>query len=112
MDKNDFNILVISHTSFSSTDSMGSTLASYFSSINDEHIYQFFIKEMVPDVFPKAKYYKQTDNDALRHSLFPWKRKYQGREIKCSNTNFTTAIKNEELGGKNILKRYRNLQQE
>ena len=61
MEKKDFKVLIISHTSFSTTDSMGSTLLSYFNSFKQSIINQFYIKEMTPNVFSDANYFRQTD---------------------------------------------------
>lgn len=109
MNKKDSNILVISHTSFSSTDSMGSTLASYFNNIEQTNIYQFYIKQMNPNVYKNAHYYRQTDREALKHCFMPWSKKYQGKQIYADDESTSSTIKDYDFSGKDLKKRYKNM---
>lgn len=74
-------ILVISHTCFSSSDSMGSTLASYFGGYNPDAVAQLYIKEMIPDMDVCNHYFMLTDNDVLGKVLRPW-RESVGKEVQ------------------------------
>ena len=65
-------ILVLSHTSFTKADSMGSTLASYFSAYPPENIAQFFIKDMIPDIPVCKNYYRVTDKELLKKLINPF----------------------------------------
>ncbi len=64
-------ILIISHTAFTKADSMGSTLASYFTSYDPDCIAQFYIKEMTPDIPVCRRYYCVTDRELVRKLLRP-----------------------------------------
>lgn len=66
-------ILIISHTSFTKADSMGSTLASYFETYDPNCIAQFYIKKMMPDIPICKKYFCVTDNELLYKLLHPIK---------------------------------------
>ena len=46
-------VLVISHTSFTASNSMGSTLAAYLSQYDADSVAQLYIKDMMPDI-PEA----------------------------------------------------------
>lgn len=71
-EKNRPRILVISHTSFTKSDSMGGTLASYFSEYPAECLSQFYIKDMKPDIPVCRNYYCVTDRELLKKVLCPW----------------------------------------
>lgn len=68
-------VLVISHTSFTKENSMGSTLASYFSHYPTDKIAQFYIKEMKPNIPVCFSYFKITDSELLNKILHPFKTK-------------------------------------
>ena len=72
-------ILVISHTPFAASDSMGSTLASYFGTYNPDKIAQFFIKNKEPDMPVCKNYYRVTDDEILRKLKNPFSKKVGGR---------------------------------
>lgn len=85
MNKEYPTVLVLSHTSFTSSDSMGSTMASYFTTYQPENVFQFYIKEMTPDIPVCFHYYKITDNDLVKKIFRPFS--YQvGSELTISNT--------------------------
>lgn len=73
-------ILVISHTPFASSDSMGSTLASYFGTYDPDKIAQFYIKNKTPDMPVCKNYYRVTDDEILKKLLHPFSAK-TGRKI-------------------------------
>lgn len=75
MDTSFPRVLVISHTSFTKEDSMGSTLASYFSHYPTDKIAQFYIKEMKPNIPVCFSYYKTTDSQLVKKILHPFKTK-------------------------------------
>lgn len=65
-------ILVISHTPFAASDSMGSTLASYFSTYERDKIAQFYIKNKLPDMSVCENYYRVTDSEILKKLFHPF----------------------------------------
>ena len=71
-------ILVISHTPFAASDSMGSTLASYFGTYDPDKIAQFYIKNKLPDMPVCKNYYRVTDGEILRKLLHPFSKKPGG----------------------------------
>ncbi len=68
------SVLIISHTCFSDTDSMGSTLASYFSEYPIEKVAQFYIKDMQPNVPFCKNFFCVTDKDVLHGLIKPWRK--------------------------------------
>lgn len=62
-------VLIISHNSFSSTNNMGKTLASYFSGFPKECLAQLYFHEGVPQSNICNKYYSFSDKDALKSIL-------------------------------------------
>lgn len=66
-------MLVISHTSFTASDSMGSTLAAYLSEYGADNIAQFYIKEMKPDIPVCNRYFCTTDKELVQKILHPAK---------------------------------------
>lgn len=66
-------VLVISHTCFSSGNSMGSTLASYFLGYDPDCMAQFYIKEMIPDMDVCNHFFRITDKDVLGKLMKPWR---------------------------------------
>lgn len=68
-------VLVISHTSFTASDSMGSTMASYLSEYGADRVAQFYIKEMKPDIPVCNRYFCVTDNELVQKILHPIKTK-------------------------------------
>lgn len=66
-------VLVISHTSFTASDSMGGTLAAYFTQYDPDCVAQLYIKDMTPDIPVCKNYYCITDNDLVRKILHPLK---------------------------------------
>lgn len=95
-------VLVVSHTSFTKEDSMGSTLASYFSHYPTDKIAQFYIKEMKPNIPVCFSYYKITDSELFRKVLKPFKTKV-GTAITLSEEEMQkstdTTAKAESFGG-------------
>lgn len=85
-------VLVISHTSFTNEDSMGSTLASYFNQYPSEKIAQLFIKEMQPNIPVCFSYYKITDSELFGKILKPFKTKV-GSYISLTKTEMENAVK-------------------
>lgn len=85
-------ILVISHTSFTKANSMGSTLASYFTGYDPNCMAQFYIKEMTPDIPVCRRYFCTTDNEIVRKLLHPFTSTV-GKAIELNE-------KNEILEGK------------
>lgn len=83
-------VLVISHTCFSSNDSMGSTLASYFKGYDPDAVAQFYIKDMVPNMNVCNHYFMITDGDVLGKLLKPW-RGCIGKEVAKGSGKSTEA---------------------
>lgn len=81
MQENLPKILVISHTPFAASDSMGSTMASYLTTYNPDKIAQFYIKNMTPDIPVCNNYYRVTDSEILNKLLHPFSAKI-GRKIE------------------------------
>lgn len=96
-------ILVISHTCFSLNDSMGSTLASYFSTYDSSLIAQFYIKDMVPNSSVCDKYFRITDRELLLKFKKPFKTKV-GRVIK---KDFELKVSNYSASSDNLGKKNR-----
>ncbi len=65
-------ILIISHTPFCSSDSMGSTLGAYFMEYPADRVAQFFIKPKVPDMPVCENYYCVTDGEVLHKVTHPF----------------------------------------
>ncbi len=107
MQENLPKILVISHTPFAASDSMGSTLASYFGTYELDKIAQFYIKNKTPDMPVCKNYYRVTDSEILRKLLHPFScrigrkiellKEEQGKEIKPVK-DVTVSRKNRALG--------------
>jgi len=90
-------ILVISHTPFAASDSMGSTLASYFGTYDPDKMAQFFIKNKTPDMPVCKNYYRVTDDEILRKLKHPFSKKVGGK------VEFLTETKRqEEAKGKEV----------
>ena len=85
-----YRVLVISHTCFSSNNSMGSTLASYFQGYDPDAVAQFYIKDMIPNMDVCNHYFMITDNDVLEKLLKPW-RGCIGKEVKKDSGKFAEA---------------------
>ncbi len=84
-------VLVISHTPFLSTDSMGSTLASYFIRYDASNVAQFYIKDMLPDIPVCKNYYRTTDREILNKILHPFKKIKVGKRVELSPANEKSA---------------------
>lgn len=78
--KNLPRVLVISHTSFTASDSMGSTLAAYLSQYDADSVAQLYIKDMMPDIPVCKRYFCVTDNELVKKILHPIKTKV-GRAV-------------------------------
>ena len=65
-------ILVISHNSFATHQSMGKTFLSLFSNFQKEELCQLYIYPTIPDVDVCNSYFRVTDKDVL-HSIFKFK---------------------------------------
>ena len=90
-------ILVISHTPFAASDSMGSTLASYFGTYDPDKTAQFYIKNKTPDMPVCKNYYRVTDNEILKKLFLPFSVK-AGKKIDFSKeTQNKGSIKEKEV---------------
>lgn len=78
--KNLPRVLVISHTSFTASDSMGSTLAAYLSEYDPECVAQFYIKEMTPDIPVCNRFFCVTDKELVQKLRHPVRTKV-GRRV-------------------------------
>ena len=58
-------VLIISHTVFSASESMGKTLSTYFSTFSPDELAQFYIHSQVPTSEICHNYYRITDKEAL-----------------------------------------------
>ncbi len=65
-------VLIISHTPFSSFNSMGSTLGTYFTEYAPEKLAQFYIKKMAPDMIVCDNYYLVTDSELVNKIKHPF----------------------------------------
>lgn len=90
-------VLVISHTPFSSSDAMGSTLASYFKTYDPEKIAQFFIKNISPDLPICKNYYRVTDSDIVKKIIHPFKYKIVGKVNTDKKTDLNNLQKGKEI---------------
>lgn len=93
-------ILIISHTSFTKSDSMGSTLASYFSEYDPDSIAQFYIKDMNPDIPICKRFYRVTDNEVLNKCKHPFRKGNIGEKVELSTNvgeHAATTDKNGKL---------------
>ncbi len=86
----DPNVLVISHTSFTKENSMGSTLAAYLEQYPAENISQLYIKEMLPNIPVCYRYFKITDSELLAKIKHPFKIKV-GTEISFTPSEIEAA---------------------
>ncbi len=77
-------ILVISHNSFSTFQSMGKTFCSLFSTFRKEELCQLYIYPTIPDIDACNSYYRVTDKDVL---YFFKKLEVYGREIRIDSTS-------------------------
>ncbi|MBO4468726.1 MAG: hypothetical protein J5766_05435 [Clostridia bacterium] len=73
---------MISHTSFTKSDSMGSTLASYFTGYDSDRLAQFYIKDMTPDMPVCKNYYRVTDREVFKAALFTFSCRPVGGRIE------------------------------
>ncbi len=73
-------VLVLSHTSFTASDSMGSTLAAYLSEYDPECVAQFYIKEMTPDIPVCNRYFCVMDKELVQKLRHPVRTKV-GRRV-------------------------------
>lgn len=80
-------VLVISHNSFSTCNSMGKTLCTLFSSFKKDEISQLYIYPTIPDIDFCNSYYRITDKNALN---FFKSFKVKGKEIRLdSNSKYS-----------------------
>ncbi len=97
------NLLVISHTSFTKENSMGSTLAAYLEKYPAERISQLYIKEMLPNIPVCYNYFKITDGELLRKVKHPFRTRV-GTEFSFEPHEMTAAkgsgAKADARGGK------------
>ncbi|MBP5769510.1 MAG: glycosyltransferase [Fibrobacter sp.] len=75
-------VLVVSHNSFSTCNSMGKTLCTLFSSFKKDEISQLYIYPTIPDIDFCNSYYRITDKDALN---FFKSFKVKGKEIRLDS---------------------------
>lgn len=95
-------VLVISHTSFTKEDSMGSTLASYLKNYPSDKIAQLFIKEMKPNIPVCFSYYKITDSELFHKILNPFKTTVGSNITLCVDeieSGESKTAKSESIGG-------------
>lgn len=92
-------ILVVSHNVFSTTESMGKTLSSYFKGFSVEDLAQFYIHSQIPTSNICHQYYRITDKDAIK-SVFGIKAGKEftqddideGRENARTDSGVTAAL--------------------
>ncbi len=91
-------VLIISHTVFSNTESMGKTLSNYFCEFDSNELAQFYIHPQAPISSICHRYYRFTDRDAIM-SIFHLKKgiSFSTNEQKdsCNDihmTDFTKSI--------------------
>lgn len=72
-------VLVISHNSFSTNDSMGKTLCTLFRAFKKEELCQLYIYPTIPNIDYCSSFYRITDKDVLKGLL---SRNVKGRIIK------------------------------
>lgn len=77
-------VLVISHNSFSTYQSMGKTFCSLFSAFKKEDLCQLYVYPNVPDIDYCSSFYRITDKDVL---LFFKKLKVCGKEFQAESIN-------------------------
>lgn len=77
-------ILVVSHNSFSSFESMGKTFCTLFSAFKKQDLCQLFIYPTIPDVDCCNSFYRITDKDVL---YFFKRLKVCGKEINIDSSN-------------------------
>lgn len=77
-------ILVISHNSFSSFESMGKTFCTLFSAFKKQDLCQLFIYPTIPDVDYCNSYFRITDRDVL---YFFKRLKVCGKEINVDSSS-------------------------
>ena len=97
-------VLVISHTPFTSTNSMGSTLASYFVHYNPMCVAQFYIKDMCPDIPVCYKFFRTTDYDLLSKVKHPFSSSV-GRIVELGEEN-VASHNNEEVYAKTFSREF------
>ena len=87
-------VLIVSHNSFSSTNNMGKTLASYFSGFPKECLAQLYFHEGVPQSNICNKYYSFSDKDALKSILNRYHVGYQYNDgcSEISNIKKTNGL--------------------
>ena len=105
MDNNLPRVLVVSHTPFTKSNSMGSTLASYFKEYDCNKLAQFFIKDMQPDIPVCNKYYMVTDSELVQKIKHPFKTKVgrvvtlgEKKDTACDSSSNSPAQKNRAFG--------------
>jgi len=96
-------VLIISHTCFSTTNSMGKTLAAYFKKYNPEMLAQFYIQSVVPEVLSCKNYYRITDYDVLKNILIPFKNN-TGRKFAESDIVEAKAIRSKNTMEEKLIK--------
>ena len=72
-------VLIISHNSFSTSESMGKTFCTLFSSFKKEELCQLYVYPSIPDIDFCESFYRITDKDVLKGV---WSRIVKGRVIK------------------------------
>lgn len=81
-------VLIVSHNSFSNTESMGKTLKSYFCGFDSKYLAQFYIHSEVPTTKICLNYYRITDIDMIK-SIFTRKsgHSFVESEIDCDRVS-------------------------
>lgn len=82
-------VLIVSHNCFSSTQSMGKTLASLFSSFKKSELMQLYFYPSLPNINVCDNYYRITDKDILKSIL---RRSQCGRTIENCEINEANTL--------------------
>lgn len=86
-------VLIVSHNCFSSSQSMGKTLVSFFTKFDKTELMQLYFYPSIPNVDVCGDYYRITDKNMLSSIIHRRKcgRKIRQSEITSDNTLFADA---------------------
>lgn len=88
------SVLVISHNVFSTTESMGKTLISYFKDFGKDNLAQFYIHSEVPNSNVCSNYYRVTDKEMIK-SIFGIK---TGKILTKNDVQISKTISRMDTG--------------